>query len=152
MCPSQLQPSSSPHDCTSSCLPNLLAELPCRWLADLFLMFSLTCLRLALAYDSTDSRGCSFLNIMSETQCNKAGDALHGSAYHYDSVGFFFNEEDLHLRSFFHVSGCMDKSAAHHTGQKWNADKCRYFKFNWHLNVLEIEKIYTENVTAGYGN
>lgn len=44
-------------------------------------------------------------------------DALHGAGTRAER-GLRFNEEDLHLRSFFHVSGCMDKAAAHHAGQK----------------------------------
>lgn len=44
-------------------------------------------------------------------------DALHGAGSSAER-GLCFNEEDLHLGSFFHVSGCMDKSAAHHAGQK----------------------------------
>lgn len=33
-------------------------------------------------------------------------------------MGLFFNEEDLHLESFFHVSHRVDKSAARHAGPK----------------------------------
>lgn len=64
-------------------------------------MFSLTCLRLAPACDSADSRGCSFLNIMSATRRSKAGDALHGSAHHYDSVGFFLMRKICISGAFF---------------------------------------------------
>lgn len=82
-----------------------------------FLMFGLTCRQLARACDSGDRRGCSFLNTMSEARRQEAGCALR-SLLHRDRAGLFFNEEDLHLESFFHVSHRVDKSAARHAGPK----------------------------------
>lgn len=82
-----------------------------------FLMFGLTCRQLARACDSGDRRGCSFLNTMSETRRQEAGMCSVLSAAP-DRTGLFFNEEDLHLESFFHVSHRVDKSAARHAGPK----------------------------------
>lgn len=50
--------------------------------------------------DSGDRRGCSFLNTMSETRRQEAGMCSVALSCR-DHMGLFFNEEDLHLESFF---------------------------------------------------
>lgn len=126
--------------CPSWLGPIILLSLPCPPAVEFpaddpepFLMFGLTCRWLVCVCDSGDRWGCSFLNTMSESR-----DVLCALCCSRIVLAYFLMRK-IYISRVFYVSHCMDKSATRHTGPKWSADKCRCFKFNWHLNALEIK-------------